>query len=71
MRFASILAGALGVFFAGFALKLLITTQGMRGLRSMDQGALVGAAVFSLLALIFGSLAGRLWRTAAEGRAGP
>ncbi|MCC7054559.1 MAG: hypothetical protein IT355_14915 [Gemmatimonadaceae bacterium] len=68
MRFPSILAGALSAVFGLLALRLLVTTQGMRGLRSLDEGALVGSAVFALLALLFGVLAARLWRMASASR---
>ncbi|MES2306331.1 MAG: hypothetical protein V4558_12525 [Gemmatimonadota bacterium] len=62
MRLLAILLGALSTFFAFYTVRLLVVTHFLQQTRVGGQGAFIGAAVFPLLALLFGWGSVRCWR---------
>ena len=65
-RVFAIVAAAVSAFFVFYTVRLLFVTEFLQRTRAGGGGAYVGAAVFPLLALLFGWAAVRAWR-----RAGP
>ena len=62
MVFGVILA-LLSVFFVFYTARLLYVTHGLTAIRTGGQGAYIGAAIFPLLAILFGWGAWRLLRS--------
>ena len=58
-----IILALLSVFFVFYTARLLYVTQGLTAIRAGGQGAYVGAAIFPLLAILFGWGAWRLLRS--------
>ena len=62
MVFGVILA-LLSVFFVFYTARLLYVTHGLTAIRTGGQGAYIGAAIFPVLAILFGWGAWRLLRS--------
>ena len=58
-----IILALLSVFFVFYTARLLYVTQGLTAIRAGGQGAYIGAAMFPLLAILFGLGAWRLLRS--------
>ena len=64
--FLAIFLGLLSAFLVFYEVRLLYVTRGLSAIREGGQGAYIGAVVFPLLALLFGFLAWRCFRTAGK-----
>ncbi|MEO5799009.1 MAG: hypothetical protein ABIZ70_14865 [Gemmatimonadales bacterium] len=62
MRLLAIVLGAISAFFVFYTVRLLVVTHFLQQTRVGGQGAFIGAAVFPLLALLFGWGSLRCWR---------
>lgn len=60
----AILLALISAFWVFYTARLLYVTNLLRATRAGGQGAYVGAAVFPLLAILFGWGAWRCWRIA-------
>ena len=58
-----IILALLSVFFVFYTARLLYVTHGLTTIRAGGQGAYLGAAMFPLLAILFGLGAWRLLRS--------
>jgi hypothetical protein len=58
-----VVLGLLSLFFVFYSVRLFSVTRGLTAIRAGGQGAYIGAAVFPLLAILFGWGAWRLLRT--------
>jgi hypothetical protein len=63
-RVFAVIAGLVSAFFVFYTVRLLVVTGFLTRTRAGGGGAFIGAAVFPLLALLFGWLAVRAWRKA-------
>jgi len=62
--FVSLLPALLSVFFVFYTVRLLYVTRWLSAIRVGGEGAYIGAAVFPLLALLFGWIAWRCFKAA-------
>jgi hypothetical protein len=63
-RVVALIAGLICAFFVFYTVRLLVVTALLTRTRAGGGGAFVGAIAFPVLALLFGWLALRAWRSA-------
>jgi hypothetical protein len=68
MRIVSVALGCVSAFFVFYTVRLLLVTRFLQGVRSTGHGAYIGAAVFPVIAVVFGWAALTLWRRAGRRR---
>ncbi|HEX9484506.1 MAG TPA: hypothetical protein VF929_07985 [Gemmatimonadaceae bacterium] len=64
MRVLSVVLALVSAFFVFYTVRLLVVTQGLQHTRVGGQGAYVGAAVFPIIAIVFGWGAVWCWNRA-------
>ena len=67
MRVVAVVLGVISAFFVFYTVRLLVVTHGLQQLRAGGGGAYIGAAVFPLIALVFGWASARLWKRTSPG----
>ena len=68
-RVLALISGLISAFFVFYTIRLLVVTAFLTRTRAGGGGAFIGAAVFPLLALLFGWIAVRAWRRSSASEA--